>query len=100
MEPEGEWTFEGGPKIIVGADGDPARYHRSAYDGMRQSGSLDQFGWHREGISSQASQDAWDFFIKEREVVALSADWWRLGRKRMLWNNKTTKIELISWEDL
>ena len=62
MEPEGEWTFEGGPKIIVGADGDPARYHRSAYDGMRQSGSLDQFGWHREGISSQASQDAWDFF--------------------------------------
>ena len=40
------------------------------------------------------------FLIKEREVVALSADWWRLGRKRMLWNNKTTKIELISWEDL
>ena len=38
MEPEGEWTFEGGPKIIVGADGDPARYHRSAYDGMRQVG--------------------------------------------------------------
>ncbi len=22
------------------------------------------------------------FFIKEREVVALSADWWRLGRKK------------------
>jgi hypothetical protein len=42
-------------------------------------GSLNQIGWHREGISSQASQDAWDFLFGkgggrvERGLVAPQA---------------------------